>query len=182
MAIPDEAWEIEIKPLVDYLWAMARRQVGEERLRSNVVALTLLEAYEGRAAMRGTTPEDLKKYVASVMRRNIIDMFRKEGRRPPEADLDDLPDPAQQALPELLDAFGSTMESRMLRVETMIRLLQAVVRLPDRDRQVVELHFFEKLTYPEIAARLDRSVDAVKRDVQRASRQLRAWMEMGTVK
>jgi RNA polymerase sigma factor (sigma-70 family) len=55
--------------------------------------------------------------------------------------------------------------------------MRALAQLPERQRQVVELHYFDRLRDNEISARLGGSVAAIRVLRCRALRKLRALME-----
>jgi RNA polymerase sigma factor (sigma-70 family) len=56
-------------------------------------------------------------------------------------------------------------------------VLAALHKLPERQRQVVELHYFDRLRDAEISARLGGSVAAIRVLRCRALKELRRLME-----
>ena len=53
-------------------------------------------------------------------------------------------------------------------------VLEAVLRLPEKYRQVIYLHFYEGYTAPQIAEMLGRNVNTVYTYIQRGKQQLKA--------
>jgi RNA polymerase sigma-70 factor (ECF subfamily) len=57
---------------------------------------------------------------------------------------------------------------------------EALARLPDDYREVIVLRHLEELTFPEVAARLQRTVDSVQKVWVRALAKLRQSMGEST--
>ncbi len=68
-------------------------------------------------------------------------------------------------------------EERLLSLESDERVREALEELPDRYAIVVKMHFFDELSYPEIAEALDLPVNTVKSHVFRAKAILRSRLE-----
>ncbi len=95
-----------------------------------------------------------------VARNLCIDRLR---RRRPSADIADVAEPADPA-PSVL--------ARLAEGERARALAAAIGALPERQRRAVVLRHFEALANPEIAERLDCTVEAVESLLGRARRQL----------
>ena len=68
------------------------------------------------------------------------------------------------------DAGFSTIEDRS-------QLKSLLARLPDDEREIIELRFVEELTQSEIAARLNSTQVRISRQLARSLAKLRAWAE-----
>jgi len=95
-----------------------------------------------------------------VTRNLCIDRIRK---RRPTADIENVAEPVDPA-PTVLERLASSEESRAL--------ARAILGLPERQRQALVLRHFDGLGNPEIADRLESSVEAVESLLARARRQL----------
>ncbi|MEL6267205.1 MAG: sigma-70 family RNA polymerase sigma factor [Pseudomonadota bacterium] len=95
-----------------------------------------------------------------VTRNLCIDRMR---RRRATTDIDDVPEPVDP-VPMVLERLAAAEESRAL--------ARAIGRLPARQRDAVLLRHFEGCSNPDIAERLDCSVEAVESLLARARRQL----------
>jgi RNA polymerase sigma-70 factor (ECF subfamily) len=86
---------------------------------------------------------------------------------------------ADGSAPGCAPAGGSTSPSqRAVRREQAARLLAALERLPAEYQEVLRLRNFGDLPYADIAARMNRSEEAVRQLWARAVRRLRgAWKE-----
>ncbi|MEM6973127.1 MAG: sigma-70 family RNA polymerase sigma factor [Pseudomonadota bacterium] len=99
-----------------------------------------------------------------VTRNLCIDRLR---RRRSMADIDDVPEPADP-VPAVLERLQSAEQSRAL--------ARAIAELPARQRDALVLRHFEGCSNPDIAERLDCSVEAVESLLARARRQLASRM------
>ncbi|MBM83882.1 MAG: hypothetical protein CMJ78_25280 [Planctomycetaceae bacterium] len=52
-----------------------------------------------------------------------------------------------------------------------------LVQLPDRQREIIQTHYFDDLTVEEVSARFKRSVEAVYKSLQRIRRSLHECIE-----
>ena len=74
---------------------------------------------------------------------------------------------------EVEDAMVEPVDSRLSRECKAERLRRALAGLPKRDAQVFALRYVEELTYEQIAAEMDLSVNQVGVILHRARRRLR---------
>ena len=81
--------------------------------------------------------------------------------------------PSEDDASDLLNIFG-TEETGFSAFETRDMLARALAQLTERERQVVQLRFFENLSQREAAGRLNISQMTVSRAEQSALRALRA--------
>jgi RNA polymerase sigma-70 factor (ECF subfamily) len=176
----------EVGPLVDvyrgYLKTLARVQLGgrlpQKLDASDVVQEVLLRVHRRFQQFQGTTEQEflawLRKVLASVIsnllrqfygtRRRAVTVERVIGRQ-----LDEASHVLNRAL---LDSEPSPSE-QLVRKERAVLLADALERLPEDYRDVILLRHVEQLTFPEIAARMKRSVDSVKKLWPRALARLR---------
>jgi RNA polymerase sigma-70 factor (ECF subfamily) len=99
----------------------------------------------------------------------------KSGRR--ERSLEAALEQSSQRLEAILAADQSTPSQRAIRHEQLLLLADALARLPDDQRQAVELRHLQGLATVEIAQRMDRTVAAVGGLLQRGLRTLRDSLE-----
>jgi RNA polymerase sigma-70 factor (ECF subfamily) len=149
-----------------YLHSLARRAMGPAAGAdaSDVVQSSLRRASENIDDFldKGPTLPHLLAWVKKIVHNRAMDEYRRRARLPRPST--DLPEPP--ARPE-----GEDRDANALAV------MRALARLPERQRQVVELHYFDRLRDSEISARLGGSVAAVRVLRCRALRKLRALME-----
>ena len=95
-----------------------------------------------------------RAFLFTAARNAAIDLFRRR-RTTPHETFDELGDLA------LLEETPGVVES-LDREQRLESLLEAIVALPDRCRQVMMLRHLDGLSYKEIAARLEISPETVK--------------------
>ena len=171
-----------------YLRVLARVQLGP-RLRSkidesDVVQETFLKATREFASFRGATEKELMGWLRRILGSHLLDLRRRfEGaeRRDVarERQLAEDLDHSSQALGRALPGREPTPSQSALRRERAVLLADALERLPGPAREVIVLHNLEGLTFPDVAARMGRSPDAVKQLWMRALARLRR--ELGDV-
>ena len=82
-------------------------------------------------------------------------------------------DRSSRLLDRGLMALSSSPSRQARRREQAAQLAEALGRLPDDYREVLVLRHLEELSFPEVARRLGRSVEAVKKLWARAVPRLR---------
>jgi RNA polymerase sigma-70 factor (ECF subfamily) len=165
-----------------YLLVLARVQIGR-RLQGKVDAADLVqEAFLGAsrdwAQFRGTTEKEflgwLRGILASLLA-NLVRHYQGTQRRDVrlERRLAVELEQSSQALDRGLAASQSSPSQQAVRREESVRLAQALAQLPDEWRDLLILRHLEGLTFPQVAERLDRTVDSVKKQWPRALARLR---------
>ena len=165
-----------------YLAFLARLEIGR-RLQgkvdpSDVVQEAFLGAHRDFAAFRGTTEKEftawLRQVLASVLA-NLVRHYQGTQRRDVRLERQlalDLEESAQALDRALIDAGASPSQQAASR-EQAVLLADALAHLPDDQRQLLVLRHLEGLTFAEVARRLGRSPDSVKKQWPRALAALR---------
>ena len=104
----------------------------------------------------------VKSYLFLMVRNSMIDLIRSSKGTLHLEDLKSLDLPNEETIFEL-DQFA--------------RLYQAIERLPEQRRKILELAVFESLKYTQIAVRLSISVNTVKTQIGRAYRFLKEELD-----
>ena len=106
---------------------------------------------------RGVRADDLMAYAQKILLRAFLDHRRR--RSSSEATPSALHEPACHESPEL-----------------RLTMLDALARLPERDRAIVMLRYFEDYRVEQVAAVLDLPVSVVKSQTRRSLAKLRALL------
>jgi RNA polymerase sigma-70 factor (ECF subfamily) len=171
----------------EYLRTLARLQI-DDRLRgkldlSGVVQQTLLEAHQARDQLRGLGEAQLAAWLRRALSNNLADEVRRLGARVRdvgrELPLRQAVDDSSARLEALLAADQSTPSHQAVRQEDLLRLAEALARLPGDQRAAVELHHLEGRTLAETAEWLGRTRSAVASLVFRGLRNLRRMLDEG---
>ncbi len=142
---------------------------------SDLVQQTFLEARQSAHQFEGATEAELTAWLRRTLDRNAAD-FRRKFRDSNERQV------GQETPPDVagseVDPFGGLTSrepppgSRAPTPEQIEAVDLALSRLPAADRQLVELHNRQHLTFAEIALKVDRSPEAVRKLWTRAIRNL----------
>jgi RNA polymerase sigma-70 factor (ECF subfamily) len=127
---------------------------------ADVTQATFVNAW--KAAGRFDPTRELGPWLYAIARRTAIDEYRRRRR-------DRLTEPDGF---ERLDAAAAQGSEGIERTWEAWQVRLAVDDLPVEEQEVVRLAWFEGLTHPEIAARLDVPVGTVKSRSHRAHRRL----------
>jgi RNA polymerase sigma-70 factor (ECF subfamily) len=169
----------------NYLKLLARLQIDRQLQRkldaSDVVQDLLLHAHRAFGNFRGQTEDELlawlRQILATCLAKNVRH-YRGTQRRDLQLERD-----LQQELMDASRALDakliqhSTPSHSAVRREQGVLLANALAQLPDDYREAVVLRYLEGLSFPEIAERMDRSVDSVRKLWTRGLAQLRLTVE-----
>jgi RNA polymerase sigma-70 factor (ECF subfamily) len=156
----------------NYLELLARLEIGR-RLQSKVDAAdlvqeTFLDAHATFAEFRGATERELVAWLRRVLAFNLASLVRHYcGTQRRDVGLErelaaDL-DASSQALDAGFVAATSSPSQQAARREQAVLLADALGRLPDDYRELIILRQLQGLTFPEVARRMGRSVESVKK-------------------
>jgi RNA polymerase sigma-70 factor, ECF subfamily len=169
----------------NYLTLLARLQI-DRALRvkldaSDVVQETFLEAHRDFDRFRGTSIGELVAWLRQILVRNLANQvrhYRGTKRRDIrlERHLGLAVDRSSEHLAEQVAFPGASPSHDAARCESAVLLADALGRLPPDYRDVLVLRNLEELSFPEVAQRMDRSVDSVKKLWARGLAQLRRQM------
>jgi RNA polymerase sigma-70 factor (ECF subfamily) len=167
------AWNDFFREIAKYVHAEVRKVLGSDvRVcgeRSAVVQETLVRVWERIGDQFTNGPDDVAirrflAWISTIARNRSLDELRKETRNravPAGSDIERV-------------AEVDPLKRRQKRDQLSAEVGAAVARLPERQRQVVELFWFEGLADTEISKRLGCSAGAVRVLRLRALRKLQS--------
>ena len=175
------AQALELERFRDFLTLLARLQLAP-RLQgkvdlSGVVQQTLLEAHQALDQLRAWDEPKRAAWLRKALAHNLTDEVRKlrtAGRdvareQPLEAALER----SSARLEAWLAADQSTPSQRAVRQEQLLRLAEALARLPIDQRTAVELHHLRGHAVAEVARQMGRGEGAVGALLVRGLKKLR---------
>lgn len=175
-----------LEPFRKYLKVLAELHL-DRRLRgklgaSDVVQQTLLRAYSAFGKLRGREPEVLAAWLRRILASTLADAvkhFERDKRdvnleRSLEADLDR----SASGFAAWLTADQTSPSRCAERNEELLRIIEALARLPDLQREVVVLKHCQGMTLQQIGERIGRSVPAVASLLRRGLQSLRNQLEV----
>jgi RNA polymerase sigma-70 factor (ECF subfamily) len=165
-----------------WLRILARLQLGRRFQgkfdASDVVQLTLLEAYRAFPQFRGSTEAELTAWLRQVLARVLTHEVRRYGGTEQrdvdrEVSLEQALAESSRRLGAMLAASGSSPSQQAVRHEQEVLLAEVLGRLPDDYREVILLRNLEGLPHDEVARRMGRNPGAVRMLWVRALARLR---------
>ena len=170
----------------DYLMMIAnaeldrglRKKVGA----SDLVQETCLRAQKGFAGFEGTTEAELGGWLRQIMLnrcRNVRIAFKQTQKRNITCELSltgtsSISGPADEVISEHLTPSAEAMAR-----EEIMHVARIVARLPEDYKRVIRLRNWEDLGFDEIAVRMGRSREAIRKLWSRAIQCLSADSEAG---
>jgi RNA polymerase sigma-70 factor (ECF subfamily) len=162
--------------------------IGRNRLRGRVVSKvdipgvvqeTFLEAHQQADNWRNNDPRVRAAWIHRAFNNNLVDeirRFRRQSRDVArERSIDD--ETRDRASAISLVASEPSPDEVAVRREHTTHLSAALQRLPDVQRQAVELHHLRGLTLTEVAKKLNRTKGAVAGLIYRGLQRLRVLLQ-----
>jgi RNA polymerase sigma-70 factor (ECF subfamily) len=173
-----EELALRLESFRNYLLMLARIQL-DRQLQSkidpdDIVQQTLARALERREQFRGCEDAQRAAWLRTLLANLLRDAFRKFARPGAvERSLQSALDQSSARLEEFLAADLTSPSERIDRQERLVRLADALAKLPEDQRNAVELKHLQGLSLVEAAGRMGRSVPAVAGLLQRGLKALR---------
>jgi RNA polymerase sigma-70 factor (ECF subfamily) len=173
VALVSRADELALAELYDRYaaaaYGLAQRIVRDANLAEDVVQDAFLAVWRGADRF---VPERASAggWLMTIVHRRAVDIVRREQRRRSQAlDEEHLAVPAQ----------GSTEQTAWLNLERE-RVQGALNRLPDAQRELLELAYYGGFTQSELATRLGRPIGTIKSQMFAALARLRVLLDPST--
>lgn len=151
-------------------YGLAFRIIRDEALAEDAVQEGFLGLWRGAASF---VPERAKAstWILTLVHRRAVDLVRREQRR--------RADPLE---PETAEAIvgGSVEDSALLNLERE-RVQGALARLPDNQRETIELAYYGGFTQSELAARLGQPLGTIKSRMFSGLARLRELLDDSTL-
>lgn len=142
------------------LYRYVRFRVGDPSLAEDLVAGVFERALRRLATVR--QPEHLRPWLFTIARRAVADHFRRSR-----------PTTALEGVETRGDLLADSPEGEIERQDELRRLGACLLRLPEREREVLGLRFVARLSHREIAGILGLSEANVTQIAHRARVKLR---------
>lgn len=145
------------------LWLWANKFTLNGPQAEELVADCFIKLWDRRQNI--TIEKSLKSYLYLMLRNQIVSQLRKD-KHDIVIGSDQLPDIPDEEAGNNLDFYAG--------------LYQAIQKIPEQRRKILELAAFESLSYKEIAEQLDISVNTVKTQMGRAYQFLKEELDPKT--
>lgn len=153
----------------EQLLELAHRELPEN-LRakigpSDIVQETAVDMQRDFTRFRGTTPEECFAWLRSILRNNLIDAVRRYDLSQKRGGCEEwsLATTTGQQQGEAVPFLGAGPDGSAIRREDAAAVSRILALLPDDQRTVLQLRYWNGLSFVDIATRLDRSPDAIRK-------------------
>ena len=148
---------------------------------SDVVQETLLQAHKQRPQYRGRSENEWRAWLRAILAHKLSDAQRKFSRRGEELQqsLHAALDQSSARIEPWLAANGGSPSNEAARAEHLVRLTEALARLPEDQRRAVELHHLDGNAVPEVARLMGRTTASVAGLLRRGLAELRELLPEG---
>ncbi len=134
----------------NYIFSMTKDKLTAEDIFQDVFVRIIVGLKEGKYANKGV----FSYWVATITRNLLIDHFRKD--RIQAADLNETNDLTKMHLPQLTDVSAETTIVHTQVKDSAVNLMN---HLPELQREVVYMKFFEDKSFKEIASLTNVSIN-----------------------
>jgi RNA polymerase sigma-70 factor (ECF subfamily) len=166
----------------DYLCLLARLQL-DPRLRaefdsSDVAQQTLLKAQQSIDQFRGQGEAELVGWLRRILANTLTDLLRRLKRRgAADGSLEAALEASSARLEAMLaDGTQAPPGERLDREERLLRLADALAKLPEEQRTAVELRHLQGMGVPEVGRLMGRSTASVAGLLRRGLQLLRTLL------
>ncbi|MEM6778296.1 MAG: sigma-70 family RNA polymerase sigma factor [Planctomycetota bacterium] len=177
----DQPASLDIAKYEPYLGMLARAQMrAQYRAKvgaSDIVQQAMLQAFKAQDQFRGTTEAEWRGWLRQILVRQMCHLDRdfhrekRDVRR--EQSMQAKVDQSSMRLEGLLAGEVATPSQNAAAVESVTHLVEAVEKLPERQRDAITLHYLEGLKLADVAGELGTTTGAVAGLLHRGMKQLR---------
>jgi RNA polymerase sigma-70 factor, ECF subfamily len=168
-----------------YLRMLARTQMRKAYQAkvgaSDMVQQAMLQAVQGLDGFRGSTEAEFRGWLRQILAHHLChldrDMHREKRDVRREQSMEQKLAQSSMRLEALLAGDGPTPSQNVAMGEHVLRIADAVERLPESQRDAIRLHYLEGLKLSEVAERLEKSTGAVAGLLHRGMKTLRSQLE-----
>ena len=138
----------------------------------DVVEAAILKLIDRIELLRACKPLSLRSYLLSCVKNAAIDRLRRDSSQFKRLyTFDDAPDKLN-AVPD-----ATEVDSGLLHAAQVDAVATALARLPDRERELLRMKYYEELSDREIAAILGLSPSSIRTYMMRARKKLGAILK-----
>jgi len=139
---------------------------------SDVVQETALDMQRDFDRFRGTTAEECFAWLRSILRNNVVDAVRRFETSQKREIAREEPLEGRARDDAAMAVSARLPERSAIRHEDATAVAAALSRMPADQRRVIELRYWQALSFAEIGLEMDRSADAVRKLWYRALERL----------
>lgn len=149
------------------MYQKARTILGGHHAAEDAVETAMLKLIDRIALLRGCNAASRRAYLLSCVRNTAIDMLRRGKKGYSFEDVN-------EKLERMSDGEG--VDEGLMRQAQIHSVARALKRLPERERELLKMKYFDEMTDSEIAALIGVSRDSLRNRMNRARRKLGALL------
>jgi RNA polymerase sigma-70 factor (ECF subfamily) len=153
------------------VYSLAVNTVGDYGTAEEITQDVFVRVWQ-RAASYQAERAKVSTWLTSIARHRAIDQLRRRGARPEQHTVS-----WAEAEPDSLTANGNPQEAAQLAMDRD-KVRSALAQLPEEQRQVLALAYFQGYTQQQIADALDQPLGTVKTRVRLAMQKLRQLLDV----
>ncbi|MCG8652037.1 MAG: sigma-70 family RNA polymerase sigma factor [Pirellulales bacterium] len=180
--VGDPAIVAKYEPYLRMLARTQMRQAYQAKVgASDMVQQAMLQAVQGLDGFRGATEAEFRGWLRQILARHLChldrDLHRDKRDIRREQSMEQKLAQSSMRLEGLLAGDGPTPSQNVAIGENVLKVADAVQRLPESQRDAVQLHYLEGLKLSEVAEQLDKSTGAVAGLLHRGMKTLRQQLD-----
>lgn len=168
-----------------YLRMLARTQMRKAYQAkvgaSDIVQQAMLQAVQGLEGFRGTTEEEFRGWLRQILARHLChldrDLHRDKRDIRREQSMEQKLAASSIRLQGLLAGDGPSPSQNVAIGENVLRLADAVERLPESQREAIRLHYLDGMKLSEVAQQMDKTTGAIAGLLHRGMKTLREQLD-----
>lgn len=146
----------------------AQSMVRDRQAAEDVVESVMLRLIDRIELLQGCNRASVRSYLVTCVRNEAIDRMRREKKT---QGLDD----AEERLRKLPDE-SPQLETSLIREEQIQAVVKALEALDDRERLVLRMKYYDRMTEAEIARLFGMSRSGIRNVIDRARRHVEAQL------
>lgn len=151
----------------DYVYGFQLKRIENENDAEDITIQTFSKAFDKIASFNDKYA--FKTWLITISKNIHIDLLRKEKRQPTNAISKDNED----SFYEILDESPSA-EDKLITEQNLAKLLRDIKKLKPHYQEVINLRYFQELSYKDISEELNEPINNVKVKLLRAKKLLAA--------
>ena len=168
-----------------YLRMLARTQMRKAYQAkvgaSDMVQQAMMQAVQGLDGFRGKTEAEFRAWLRQILARHLChldrDLHRDKRDIRREQSMEQKLAQSSMRLQGLLAGEGPTPSQNAAMGENVLRMAEAIERLPESQREAIRLHYLEGMKLSEVAEQLDKSTGAIAGLLHRGMKTLRTQLD-----
>ena len=180
--VSDPAVVAKYEPYLRMLARTQARKAYQAKLgASDMVQQVMLQAVQGLDGFRGGTEAEFRGWLRKILAHHLChldrDMHRDKRDVRREQSMEQKLAASSMRLEGLLAGDGPTPSQNVAFGENVLKVAEAVDRLPESQRDAIRMHYLEGLKLTEVAEQLDKSTGAIAGLLHRGMKTLRTQLD-----